>query len=89
MGEIMKKAFMLMIILIVGYSSLCFARTVSEHYPDGKIKSVQVYYKNGLIEGPYRIYWPNGKLKSKTFYKYGRPYLTKKWSEKGKELKDK
>ena len=83
----MRRSLVVAIILILGYSSLCFAKVVNEHYPNGKLKSVQVYDNKGKIEGPYKIYWPNGKLKSETRYKHGRPYITHHWSEKGIRLK--
>jgi antitoxin component YwqK of YwqJK toxin-antitoxin module len=83
----MKKSLVLTVILIIGYSSLCFAKVVSEYFPNGKLKSVQVYDNKGKLEGPYKVYWPNGRLRSKTIYKHGRSSSTHNWSEKGVRLK--
>jgi len=79
----MKKALVLAGILILACSNLCLAKVVHQYFPDGKLKSVQIYDEKGRIVGPYKIYWPNGKLRVKIIYKHGRPLTAHKWSEKG------
>ena len=43
---------------------------VTCYYKNGK-KSVQGYRKNGLLEGDYIEYHPNGQVSEKSVYKFG------------------
>jgi antitoxin component YwqK of YwqJK toxin-antitoxin module len=73
----------LALLLLTFSSSLCFAKVVKEYFPDGKIYTVQVYNEQGEITGPYKVFYPNGRLRSKTWYRDGQPYATKRWDING------
>lgn len=51
----------------------------TEYYPDGKIKSVTFYTREGLLQGPSRFYGTNGILLAESRYfqgkKQGKTYL--------------
>jgi len=85
-GEVMRRSLVLAIILLLACSTVCFAKVVKQYFPNGKLNSVQVYYANGVIKGPYKVYWPNGRLRWKTLYKNGRSYVTHSWSVNGVRL---
>ncbi len=67
----MKRALVLAVILLFISSGLCFAKVVKQYFPNKKIKSIQSYNKKGQLDGPTKIYWLNGKLREKRYYKNG------------------
>lgn len=82
----MRRSLVLAIILTLTCSSICFANVVKQYYPNGKLYSTQVYYESGIPKGPYKIYWPSGKLKQMTLYQNGRPTVVHHWSPAGVRL---
>ena len=53
------------------------------YFTDGTILSEE-YYKNGLLEGDFKIYYKNGKLTEHTMYKNGLKHgFSKKYSDEG------
>ena len=44
---------------------------------------IRVKDKKGNVIGPYKIYWQNGRLRQKTFYKDGHPTMTQRWTVDG------
>lgn len=57
-------------------------------YRTGRIQT-KIYYKNGDKDGLEEQYYPNGKPKSKAFYKDDRPCIgLQEWQDNGKEIKN-
>ncbi len=83
---IMKKLFSITLVITLLLTNPVFAKTVKQYYPNGKLSSVQVYDDDGVIKGPCKTYWENGRLRQKTWYKHGLPYLSHTWSERGVRL---
>ena len=82
----MRRILVLAIFLIFICSQLCFAYVIKQYYPSGKLFHSQVYYDNGMVKGPLKIYWANGRLRQKVIYKNYEPYITENWSENGVRL---
>lgn len=77
----MRRSLVLTVILLLLCSSICFARVVKTYFRNGKVSSVQVFNKNGTIKGPYKVYWPNGRLRSMTIYKNGQLSIVHHWTK--------
>ncbi len=67
----MKKSLLLAIALILVCANLSFAKTVKQYYDNGKVRAVYHYNRKGVMDGPYKLYWENGRLKEKGVYKNG------------------
>ena len=84
----MKKSFALTIMFILVCSSVCFAKVIKQYYPNGTLRSVLTYNNKNQLNGPYKYYWPNGKLKEKGRNKNGYPVgPIKRYSADGVLLK--
>ncbi|MBF0490109.1 MAG: hypothetical protein HQL15_05750 [Candidatus Omnitrophica bacterium] len=68
----MKRKLALLIVCIFAFSTLSFAKTVKEHYPNGSIRSVVHYNAQGQKHGHFTTYWMNGKVMEQGTYKNGR-----------------
>jgi antitoxin component YwqK of YwqJK toxin-antitoxin module len=82
----MRRSIFLTVLLLFISSGLCFAKVVKEYFPDGRVYYIQKYDANDNIVGPFKRYWPNGRLREKIIYKNGVPYLTYRWSQEGVRL---
>jgi antitoxin component YwqK of YwqJK toxin-antitoxin module len=60
----------------------------SKKYTYRSLKLIeQLHYKNGHKDGKQEVYYPNGKLKSLTYFSNNNPCLgTEEWNEKGEEI---
>lgn len=67
----MKKSLILTLFLIFVCASVSFARTVQQYYPNGTTQSIMNYNEKGELNGVYKLYWPNGKLKEIKKFKNG------------------
>lgn len=71
----MRRYAVTILVLTIGF--LCvdpvLAKTVKRYYPNGALEAVVRYDKKGKRNGPYKTYWPNGKIKEKGFNKNGKP----------------
>jgi antitoxin component YwqK of YwqJK toxin-antitoxin module len=67
----MKKIFVPMIVFILMFSGISFAKTVVEKFPNGNRKAVVRYNKKNQLNGPYKYYWLNGQLREQGRYKDG------------------
>lgn len=67
----MKKTFMLAIILILATVGPVFARELKAYFPDGKLKSLASYNNKDQLNGVYKNYWSNGRLREQGRYKDG------------------
>ena len=83
----MKRFWTLAFILILTGTSVSFANTVNEYYPDGTLKDVARYNSKHQLNGRYTMYWPDGHLKQQGRYKNGQLVgPIKKYSQDGELL---
>ena len=62
---------LLVLVLVISFTGITYAKTVKRHYPDGTLEAVVSYDKKGKRNGPYKTYWPNGKIKEQGRNKNG------------------
>jgi len=80
------KKFIVACLFLVVFTDAAWSKTVKSYFQDGKIYSVQVYDKQGRVIGPYRVYYPNGQLSEKTWYKNHKPSHRKTWTMSGQPM---
>jgi len=80
----MQRYVIFTIAFLVLLSTAAFAKTVKRYYPDGTLEAVVHFDKKGVRNGPYKTYWPNGKLKEKGVNKNGQQVgVVKQWDMDG------
>jgi antitoxin component YwqK of YwqJK toxin-antitoxin module len=80
----MTRYLCLFVSFLFLFSTVGFAKTIKRHYPDGTIEAVVSKNKKGIRNGPYKTYWPNGKIKEKGRYKNGKQIgIAKQWDMDG------
>ena len=65
----MKKSLVLIFIFLFVWSVDCLAKTVKGYYPSGVLKYVEHYNGKNQLDGWYKYYFPNGKLKEQGVFK--------------------
>ena len=79
----MKKSLALTAILFFMCSSVCFAKEIKQYFNDGKLKSVASYNNHNQLDGVYKNFWPNGRLKEVGQFKNGVLIWVKHYSQDG------
>ncbi len=80
----MRRLLALAIIFVFFCSSVSFAKVVKQYYPNKKTRSVIKYNEKKQLDGTYKLFWSNGRLKEKGRYKDGRHVgETKRYSSDG------
>ncbi|MCP4363777.1 MAG: hypothetical protein GY800_00520, partial [Planctomycetes bacterium] len=68
----MKKATIILTVIVAVVSSLAYAEVSKEHYKSGKLK-MERSLKDGKAEGVSRSYYESGQLKIEIYFNNGRP----------------
>lgn len=67
----MRTMWIVIIIMMFVLPANAFAKAVKRYYPDGTVQAVVSYNERNQMHGPYKYYWPNGRLKEKGRNRYG------------------
>ncbi len=86
MGENIRKAILLLVLVVMAVSSVTYAEVRKEYYPSGQLK-LEANFKDDKLEGIKR-YYEGGKLKEEANIKdYKLEGIYKRYYESG-ELKE-
>lgn len=86
-GADMRKAILLLVVVVMAVSSVAYAEVLREYYPNGQLKE-ETNWKDGEREGPYKEYYESGELREEVSAKDGKPEgIYKRYYKTGQERK--
>ena len=83
MGANIRKAILLLVLVVMAVSSVTYAEVRKEYYPSGQLK-LEANFKDGKLEGIPKVYYEVGLLKLEGNFKDGKLHgITKGYYENG------
>ena len=64
-----------------------FTGIAEDRFADGGIR-FETEYRNGILDGTSRTYWPSGDVRQETWYDYGIRLRQRSWHESGTARED-